>query len=389
MLIFVCMVVNVYFDTFTFCLKVRQQSKEIASQIRENVRCEEKRQLDKVNEVKRNEMLNWRQKQIGQKGKDYKSCLEQVGEAHLAAEHENMRQRRIEKQKEKNRTLALKRGKLAAQKIRGELKLNKCKPIKVPEKRVNIKPMATEAKDDSDVSISSETSSDRSVIFVESEKDATSKPSTHSSWAQMSKRSPLNVKLSDEINDYDPTKFTSTNSSTTTDISLTDSPICDSPPVISRVSKLLQKSNSTDPRISKTYKLTKSPNKSSQKWLSTPPQKEQQIHKKITTISSRLKKSRDESPVKTGSEMRQFVPEFVRNKSLPSTNRVGQLNQVSNALRQKVNFYDHSNRFTKQYESAINLEENVHEIVPPSAWEEAERDIQRQRVFNRSKSDMR
>lgn len=373
---------NVHYDTFTFCLKVRQQSKEIASQIRENVRCEEKRQLDKVNEVKRNEMLNWRQKQIGQKDKDYKSCIEQVGEAHLAAERENVRQRRIEEQKEKNRKLALKRGKLAAQKIKGELKLNKCKPIKIPEKRINIKSMTTEAKDDSDVSISSETSSDSSVIFINAEKDAISKTTT-GTWAKMSKKSPLNA------NDYDPTKFTSINSSTTTDISLTDSPICDSPPVISKVSKLLQKSNSSDPRISKTYKLTKSPTKSSQNRFSTPPQKEQKIKAKITAISSRWKKSCEKSPDQTGLEKKQFVPEFVRNKSVPPTNHVGQFNQVSNALRQKVNFYDHSNRFSKQYESAISLEKIVHEIVPPTAWEEAQHDIQHQRVLNRSKSDIR
>lgn len=382
------MVVNVHFDTFTFCSKVREQSKEIASQLRENVRCEEKRQLDKVNEVKRNEMLNWRQKQIGQKDKDYKSCLEQVGKAHLAAERENMRQLRIEEQKEKNRKLALKRGKLAAQKMKGELKLNKCKPIKVPEKRVNIKSMATGVKDDSNMSISSETSSDISVILVESKKDVISKPTTDS-WDRIPKKSPLNVKWSHEISDYDPTRFTSINSSTTTDISLTDSPICDSPPVISKVSKLLQKSNSSDPRISKTYKLTKSPNKSSQNRFSTPPQKEQKFKTKITTISSRFKKSCDESSGQTDSEKKQFVPEFVRNKSVPSTNRIGQLNQVSNALRQKVNFYDHFNRFSKQYESAISLEKNVHENVPSNAWEEAELVIQRQRVLNRSKSDIR
>lgn len=383
------MAMNIHLDTFTFCSKVRQQSKEIASQMRENVRYEEKRQLDKVNEVKRNEMLNWRQKQIGQKDKDFKSCLEQVGEAHLAAERENMAQRRFEEQKEKNRKLALKRGKLAAQKIKGELKLNKCKPIKVPEKRVNIKPMATEAEDDSDSSISSETSSDESVIFIESNKDAISKPKTDSSLAKMPKSSPLNVKWSHETDDYDPTKFTSINSSTTTDISLTDSPAFDSPPVISKVSKLLQKSHSSDPRISKTYKLTKSQNKSSQNRFSTPPEKEQKVKTKITTISSRLKKGHDDSPGQIGLEKKQFVPEFVKNKSVPSTNRVGQLNQVSNALRQKVNFYDHCNRFSKQYESAISLEENVHEIVPPNAWEDAERDIQRQRELNRSKLDMR
>lgn len=377
---------NVHTDTFTFCLKVRQQSKEFATQIRENVRCEEKRQLEKVNEVKRNEMFNWRQKQIGQKDKDYKSCLKQVGEAHLAAEHENMKQHRIEEQKEKNRKLALKRGKLAAQKIKGELKLNECKPIKLPEKRSK-KPITTEAKDDSDFSISSETSTDSSVIFVVSKEGAISKSTTDGSWAKMPKRSPSNVKWSNDIIDYDPTKFTSINSSTTTDISLTDSPICDSPPIISKVSKLLQKSNPSNPRISKTYKITKSPKKSPQIRFSTPPEKEKTT--KITTISSRLKKSRDETLGKTELEKKQFVPEFVRNKSVSSTNRIGKLDQVSNALRQKVNFYDHSNRFSKQYESAISLEENVHENVPPNAWEEAENDIQRQRLLNRSKSDIR
>lgn len=123
---------------------MRQQSKEIASQIRENVRHEEQRQLERINRIKQDELLNWRQKQIKSTEKDYKHCLSQIGQAHSAAERENIKQRKLDKQHQKNRKIALNRGKLAAEKMKSDsnMKLTsqtravKAKPVIEHSKKV-------------------------------------------------------------------------------------------------------------------------------------------------------------------------------------------------------------------------------------------------------------
>lgn len=57
--------------------------------------------------------MNWQQQQLGKAKRDYAACLSKVGEAHLAAEEDNVKARIIEQQKVKNRKIALQRGKEA------------------------------------------------------------------------------------------------------------------------------------------------------------------------------------------------------------------------------------------------------------------------------------
>lgn len=85
--------------------------------MRDRVRNEQQRQLHVANAIKQDEMLNWRQRQIGQVTKEYRACLVKVGEAHLAAQEENTKTNAVEEQKLKNRKLALKRGRMAAEQL--------------------------------------------------------------------------------------------------------------------------------------------------------------------------------------------------------------------------------------------------------------------------------
>lgn len=392
-----------------FYLKVRQQSKEIASQIRENVRCEEKRQLDKVNKLKEKELQNWRQKQIGQIDKNYKTCLEHVGDAHLAAERENEMQRKFDEQKEKNRKLAQRRGKLAAQQLKGTTNMA---TTTINDKKSKIVPniQSTTSFSDSDTSTSSTISSESSVCSVVLAKPKNSSANLKSKVSPakikskvsptkfksntLPKKSPAKVKWSSKSPEYDPTKFASFNSSSATDISLMDSLINDSPPVITKVSEMLRKSDPLNPRIAKTYKLSNSPSKQSQSIskLSRKPLKPE-VKTKLTTISSHInktpsKRSKSCERSSTISERKPYVPEFIKIKDSNLGSAMPKMHP-SNALRQKVQFYDHSNRFSKEYDGTMDLEQKEQEIIPPNAWQEAAKEISRQRIMNRPITDLR
>lgn len=372
---------------------MRQQSKEIASQVRENVREEEKRRLDNFNRMKRDELLKWRQKQVGSLELDYKKCLEQVGEAHRAADRENAKQQLIEEQKEKNRKMALKRGKIAAEKI----KENKSKPkaanpsesckgkqVVIVSKKVDISPDTTSCSTTSSSSTSSSDSSVCSVILVEKKKKPDTKTNNELYTPSISPKRSSMARSPAKKSAYNPLRFASANNSSATDVSLTDSPMSDPPPLITKVSELLGRKTGTkssislrsSPHVAKTYKLDKSPVTSritTKKTVQKP---------QINTVSSRLSrviktptKTSGKSPLKVLPERKHFVPEFVKLKSSTSTSRNSAVQTVPQHSS-KVQFYDHANRFSRQYDGNIDLHEHVQNIVPLNAWEEAQRDVQ-------------
>ncbi|XP_031625721.1 titin homolog isoform X2 [Contarinia nasturtii] len=366
-------------------IQVRQQSKEIAAQVRENVRKEEQRQIENINRIKRDELLNWRQKQTGIVVKNYEKCLEQIGEAHLNAARENAKERQFEEQKVKNRKLACKRGKMAAQKLKEEQALKSAKPTvnRVKQKQVVTISKAIQSSPESDTSTtstSSSTSTDASVIFVETKKKPEVKVNIPTKMPLSPKRS---VKMkSPARTEYNPSRYASANNSTATDISFTDSPMSDAPPLITKVSDLLGKKSSikatslrSSPHIAKTYKLDKSPvtcrnitRKTTQK-----PQ--------INTVSSRLSrviktpsKSSGKSPIKVLPERKHFVPEFVKAKASSKTTTANASIQTAPQRTSKVQFYDHANKFSRQYDGSIDVIERVQNVIPLSAWEEAKKD---------------
>lgn len=377
---------------------MRQQSKEIASQIRENVRHEEQRQVDRINQIKQDELHNWRQKQIKSTEKDYEHCLRQFGQAHSAAERENVKQRQIDEQHQKNRQIALKRGKLAAEKLKtssnmmkssAQTKAIKAKPPIDHSKKVAFQSPETSSSSDTSSSSSSATTtpsssnhSTPSVILVETTKSPGMKVKP---IVPVPIVSPKANKSPIKIREYNPLRYASSanNSSATDDISMTDSPMSDPPPKITKISDLLGKKPTkpnglrSSPHIAKTYKLEKSPvsSRSPVKRSNTKPQ--------INLVSSRLSrtiqtptKSSGKSSVKVLPERKHFVPEFTKAKSKELATRKDTSVQTTPKTSSTVKFYDHANKFSREYEGNLDLEERLLNIVPLNAWDEAQQEKQ-------------
>lgn len=361
-----------------------------------------------MNRIKRDELLKWRQKQVGQLELDYEKSLKQVGEAHRAAERENAKQHLIDEQKEKNRQMALKRGKIAAQKIKDNGKpkpneTNKQKQVRIA-KKMESSPESMSSDTSSTSTSSSPSSSDSSVssvILVEKKKTTNIKAKDEIPIKmQISPKRPSTAaKSSVKKNQYNPLRFASANNSTATDISITDSPMSDPPPMITKVSELLGRKTGksytalqSSSHIAKTYKLNKSPVTSrttAKRSIQTKPQ--------INTVSTRLSrviktptKSSGKSPLKVLPERKHFVPEFVKPKpAMKTAFRSDSAVQTMPQHSSTVQFYDHANRFTRQYEGNIDLHEHVQNITPLNAWDEAKLDIEADKMKGAELLNMR
>lgn len=381
---------------------MRQQSKEIASQIRENVRHEEQRQLERINQIRHDELHNWRQKQIQSTEKDYEHCLRQFGQAHTAAARETVKQRQIDEQHQKNRQIALKRGKLAAEKFKTGSNMKKSttqtKTMKTKPPIDHSKKVAFQSPEiSSDTSSSSSSSatttpttsssnnSTPSVILVDSKRNPSIKVKQIVPVPSKSVVSPKAKQSPIKIREYNPLRYASSanNSSATDDLSMTDSPMSDPPPKITKISDLLGKKSTkpnglrSSPHIAKTYKLEKSP------VSSRSPGKKSTAKPQINLVSSRLSrtiqtptKSGGKSSVKLLPERKHFVPEFAKAKPKELPARKDTSVQTTPKTSSTVQFYDHANKFSREYEGNLDLEERLLNIVPLNAWDEAHHEKQ-------------
>lgn len=111
--------------------KVRQQSKDIASQLRTRVAEERKRQIDRIDQIKADEVRAWKEKYLGIMDEKLEECYGKVGDAHAAAKAEiEMEKKRLELQKI-NRRLAAQRGREAMAKLESD-KQKQAKPARKP-----------------------------------------------------------------------------------------------------------------------------------------------------------------------------------------------------------------------------------------------------------------
>lgn len=380
---------------------MRQQSKEIATQIRENVREEENRQLDKLNRIKQSELLNWRQKQINLAQNKLEACMAHIGEAHTAAEQENQKQRIIDEQREKNRKLALQRGKAAAEKLNA----NKIDKTKMSNCKVGKKPIAVTKKieclPDSDSSVSSISTSSSSgssvcsAILVKCKRTSDSglkKTKTNSTESIK----PSKVKFATTMkSDHGSTKFISKNDGRISDLSLTQSPLSDSTPKkITKISDQIANSeisfefkrapSPSKPLVAKTYQLAKSPNMETKRLSQKMPSRiiATAPSSNISRSAKFSLKSTVKTPINRVQDKKHFVPEFVTSKSAAALSK-----PIS--LDQKVVFYDHANRFSKQYDSSIDLIEETREFEPLNAWQEAQRKNQQNLIDGRQRVGLR
>lgn len=85
-------------------------------------------------------------------------------------------------------------------------------------------------------------------------------------------------------------------------------------------------------------------------------------------------------------ERKHFVPEFVKGKpssfssstslAKPSatTTKSNSSIQMTPQRKSKVQFYDHANKFSRQYDGNIDVIEQVQNVIPLNAWDEAKKD---------------
>lgn len=431
------------------------------------MRDESDRQVQMANTIKHNELLNWQQRQMDKASKDYRACLSKVGEAHLAAQTDAAKAKAIEQQKLKNRQLALRRGKVAAER---ELTIQQLanrkqspKGDKPRKKQVSVSTQVNDSVNSSNMSCSSSTSSlssSTSSALVDTGTGGAACNARTMAEKLQSKYRPKAIKnavgqSSDEESDieitnilsaqnrnkkksvtYDlsliesddngnnislsggaiarpkmPQKYIDWNANDSSDTSMTQ-PI--EVPTITRVSDLLKKNRTTEnnnmisaafPKSS-LHKTASNSIESARTQSQQPPKpiitnaKErvkspQSILKKPKTVAispkpqpkpilkhtaNRIQKTPKKSAVKqvASTERRQqtpfhYVPRFLTNTQ---TTEEG---SAASVQKQKVQFYDHANRFGKEYELHTHLvhrEFGIGGAEAGNAMEEAKREAE-------------
>lgn len=357
--------------------------------------------MDVVNEIKQNELLKWRQNQIAQTEGDYRTCLHEVGAAHLAAERETEKLKRIDAQRAKNRKMALQRSKLAAEKV----KANRLSNGKTRAKETLVQTVATQVDDSLSAKSDSETASSLSSLSSASSVCSVIVRKDRKKISPTKLKSPGQnaTKKKGQTNGYRAENFISMNGSTSTEVSRG----IESPPVarFTRVSDLLKKKSVdavpaapaaavaktqsvvTKPYVSKTYKLNASgveqrrspPTKTIIKSMPTRSGKSGAAHPASLTVHPIKKKTPivRRAPL-TKYDIKPYVPQFIKSKK-PTAATLGAAETATDA--QKVQFYDHSNRFSKEYKNKLDLIENSDATTPLNAMQEAEMEREREKMY--------
>lgn len=136
----VCCLIFLFFFSlflnFVFFFQVRQQSKDIASNIRNRYEIGKRNELNRIEKVKTAELRNFNAKKIVKLQKDYRDCLASVGEAHELAARERENDKLIKQKKVRNEIIAARRGKEAAIQLKKNKEMNQRKNMKI-KKNVN------------------------------------------------------------------------------------------------------------------------------------------------------------------------------------------------------------------------------------------------------------
>lgn len=127
---------NIFFYFYAFFFKVRQQSKDIASNIRNRYETGKRNEINRIEKVKTAELKNWNAKKIVKLQNEYRNCLASVGEAHELAARERDNDKFIKEKKFRNEIIATRRGKEAAINLKKNKEINQKKIVKL-KKKVN------------------------------------------------------------------------------------------------------------------------------------------------------------------------------------------------------------------------------------------------------------
>lgn len=347
-----------------------------------------------------------------------------VGNAHLAAERENERIRKIEEQQAKNRKLALKRGNIA---IKNEQmnRLKATKPKHDSVKQVKLVTLSTQVDDSintSDLSLTS-SSSGSSVVSVElvnfkkqpakiskitrdgslnrksggaSEiRSRSISPQKSSNFARSPTKSPRTNRISRSATSPSKTKQYKAEDymsslGTSTDFSALSS-TDDLVPKITKISDMVNKNQKSKeneiaylvkPRL-RTVTVTSNafPKRPILKnhnvqHINKRPQSEQPLKRTpLKRAPFRVPLKQSSSSSVTPTKKKQYVPlfkDYSGKRTISQTNE----NEPLIPMQQRVQFYDHANRFSKDYDASLIIEDDTPRtgMIKTTAMEEAKKE---------------
>jgi hypothetical protein len=293
--------------------------------LRRRVHHEEEKQLDQIRQTKENELKSWKERHVKKLKDHYESRLRTFGEAHLNAEREKQAEK-LEKEKEVTRAaVAQKRGKSAS------LKLKDCHFKTLPKLRVNT-PVSPKKNAATQADLQIQAQIPKQTV---DEKPAQPPPQRRSALV-------VDSSTDDSILNFQPLKPTSYNPANYAGDTTPESTVVEiSSPIIAT----LEESKQPFTQVSDFLKRR---------------QRERQLEDLPTasTTSTALKPNVISSPVKSAPPV-QLVPksphkgkENFSQRTLKSATATA--TSVA-ASRPTVKYYDHSNRFNKEYKMPSNL----------------------------------
>lgn len=354
---------------------------------------EKNRQLQQYNTIKLNELNKWKQNEMKFTNNLYEQNLAKIGEAHLAAEQENIVSAEIREKNRQNQMNSKQRGVAAMQK---NLKKNadaaemkeKQNRKRINAKRCNIfvntcaettgsgrRQLAAASKEKQPIKIDENLNklSESVVEIVDISTDTNDDSSLSSSLEiqsiadKLSKTLPLvytndstNYKLvADDVNlpkrsEYNPQEFVAVNDSTTIPPNNSNN---DEELPFTQISQFL----SNRRKLSTIDSMTLIPPVSTDQQHTT-------VNKPQQKFVHILPKKKLSPPKCQTIKSREYIPKFSKRSSIfKPTTVVSSSEPTIPSSMPKVKFYDHPNRFTKEYHPTPNI---VQRIEGNNAYEE-------------------
>lgn len=97
--------------------QVRQQSKDIAGEVRNKVRNEKMKQLKKIEEEGREQLRDWKNRKLLELQSQYKEALKEFGSGHREAKNVEMELQSLKEEEMQNKSVSLTRGRAATAKL--------------------------------------------------------------------------------------------------------------------------------------------------------------------------------------------------------------------------------------------------------------------------------
>ena len=367
--------------------------------LRKKVKEQKQQQRQTFEQTKKNELKSWKERHVRKTEQQYKDCLNNIGAAHLATVEENELMKKVKAQQIKNRRIAEKRGREALAKVQQ----NKCDK--------NRKASTTKKNDNFD-GITKCTKTTPVILNISSDSHSSSSIEVPKTNRNVTKSLPLAysrevISMDDDIisisssllsltpDDEQPPQYNAMNYEAETSV--------ESNAPFTQVSDLLKQLKRNEYSQGKNIRQADTPREDKDVRNETIAKNNTEIIDKVAA-SSRHSTTIPTSPPKPSTTTKPpqktpTKPKVVRHKSKSTThlkpipkkhNFIPQFSKVSSSklpsvattdptslakpveTQSKVQFYDHSNRFSKEYEACDNIvQKEVPDPHQPNAMEAA------------------